>query len=500
MSNEQAMHDLVISGGTVVGPSGQSELDVAIDGERISGLHPPGTAGEAKKVIDASGCLVTPGGIDPHVHYAMNFQDLLVTEGPENTHAAVHGGNTTVVDFAIQDPPTGPLDTIAGRKAEFEGNMALDFGLHVILTGEFSFEDIEQVGDVIAGGVPTVKTMMTYGWMSDDGRRYGLMCEVAKHGGMSVVHAEDDAIANWLTAKYVREGKTHGAHICEVRGPIVEEAGVRRALFLAERSGSALYILHMAAGSGVQALAEARAKGLPMYGETLSAYLSFTQDDLWDESPIEFDGEVHNARGLLYNNYPTPKFRPDRDAVWEAIADDRLQAVGTDHALVKLHDRFHVMGTTVDAMQAGQAAAELRIPVLYSEGVAKGRFSASRWVELIATNPARLLGLQTKGELREGADADVMIFDPNKQWTVRWQDLHMSEPYSCWDGWELTGKVRSTILRGNVLVEDGNFVGSKTTGRFVERKLDPRVTQTPLDTEFTRTSLTGAGAEVAAAS
>jgi len=312
------------------------------------------------------------------------------------------------------------------------------------------------------------------------------------------VHAEDDAIANWLTAKYVREGKTHGAYICEVRGPIVEEAAVRRALFLAERSGSALYILHMAAGSGIQALAEARAKGLPMYGETLSAYLNFTQDDLWDESPVEVDGEVFNARGLLYNNYPTPKFGPDRDACWEAIADDRLQAVGTDHALVKLHDRFHVMGTTVDAMQAGQAAAELRIPVLYSEGVAKGRFSASRWVELIATNPARLLGLQTKGELREGADADVMIFDPNKQWTVHWQDLHMSEPYSCWDGWELTGKVRTTILRGTVLVEDGNFVGSKTSGRFVERKLDPRVTQTPLDTAFTRTSLTGA--EVAAAS
>src|SRR4051812_27461787 len=232
MSSSESVHDLVISGGTVVGPGGESELDVAIDGEKIAGLFEPGTAGDAKRVIDASGCLVAPGGIDPHVHYGMDFQGLLVTEGPDHTDAAVHGGNTTVVDFAFQEPPTGPLQTIADRRAEMEGRMALDWGLHVILTKDFSFEDIEQIGDVVASGVPTIKTMMTYGWMSDDGRRYDLMCEVGKHRGMSVVHAEDDDIAKWLAAKYVREGKTHGAYICEVRGPLVEEAAVRRALFL----------------------------------------------------------------------------------------------------------------------------------------------------------------------------------------------------------------------------------------------------------------------------
>jgi len=487
------VHNVVITGGTVVGPDTERELDVAIDDDRIAGLHEPGTAGEARRVIDASGCLVIPGGIDPHVHYGLDFQGILTTEGPEYTAAAVHGGNTTVVDFAFQEAPLGLVDTVAKRRAELESRMAVDWGLHAVLTRDFSFENIEEIGDVIAGGAPTIKTMMTYGWMSGDGRRYGAMCEVAKHGGMSLVHAEDDDIANWLTAKYLREGKTHGAYVCEVRGPLVEEAAVRRALFLAERAGSPLYVLHMAAGAGVDALTEARSRGLPMYGETLSAYLSFTQDDIWNDTPLEVDGKVWGPRGLLYSNFPTPKFSPDRDVLWEAIADDRVQTVGTDHCSTTLQDRMEKMGTTVDSMQAGQSAVELRVPLLYSSGVATGRFSASRWVELIATNPARLMGLApAKGVIAPGADADVVVFDHRRTWTVHWEDLHMSQPYSCWDGWELTGKVRDVLLRGEVLVENGNYVGSKTAGRYIPRRLDPQFIASPLDPSLTRASLSTA--------
>jgi len=485
-------HDVVVTGGTVVGPDGERELDVAIDGERISGLHERGSAGEARRVIDAAGCLVIPGAVDPHVHYELDFQGLLTTEGPEYTAAAVHGGNTTVIDFAFQEQ-FGPLETVARRREQLDGRMAVDWGLHAALTRQFTFEDIEQVGDVIRGGAPTIKTLMTYGWMSDDGRRYGLMCEVAEQGGMSIVHAEDDDIANWLTEKYRREGKMHGAYVCETRGPLVEEAAVRRALFLAERAGSPMYVLHMAAGAGVDVLTEARSRGLPFYGETLSPYLSFTQDDIWNEEPLIVDGKVWGPRGLLYANFPTPKFKADRDVLWEAIADDRLQAVGTDHCSTSLKDRMEKMGTTMDSMQAGQSAVELRLPVLYTRGVASGRFSASRWVELIATNPARLLGLApAKGVIAPGADADVVVFDHRRTWTVHWEDLHMSQPYSCWEDWELTGKARDVLLRGEVLIEGGNYVGSKTAGRYRERKLDPAVIASPLDPSLTRASLSTA--------
>ena len=175
--------------------------------------------------------------------------------------------------------------------------------------------------------------MMTYGYMCDDGQRYGAMIEVAEHGGMSVVHAEDDAIANWLTGKYVREGKTHGAYICEVRGPLVEEAAIRRAMFLAERTGSPLYVLHMAAGSGIEALAEKRAQGLPFYGETLSAvpqlhpgrHLGRVARSRWTARPTR-------ARRCSSTTTRRRSSGADRDACWEAIADGRLQVVGTDHA------------------------------------------------------------------------------------------------------------------------------------------------------------------------
>jgi dihydropyrimidinase len=480
------MYDLLILNGTVVSPTGAESLDIAVEGETIAAIGAQGSLGtEAKKVIDADGCLVIPGGIDPHVHYAMDFEHIILTEGPPYSFAAALGGNTSVIDFAFQEPPQGLMDALSDRKQQFAGEMAIDYGLHAILTKEFSFDVVEEIGQAISEGVPTIKTMMTYGYMTDDGQRWGMMNEVAKHGGMSVVHAEDDAIARWLTAQYIREGKTHGAYISEVRGPIVEEAAIRRAMFLAERAGSPLYVLHMAAGSGVEALAEGRARGLPFYGETLSAYLSFTQDDIWDESPIEVNGTVYNARGCLYNNYPVPKFAADRETCWNAIADGRLQVVATDHALVSLKDRFQTMSTTIDNMQAGQAAVELRVPLLYDQGVNSGKLSVNRWVELISTNPAKIMGMwPKKGQLALGSDADIVVFDPNKSWTVRWQDLHMSEKYSCWDGWELTGKVRDTVLRGSILVENEEYVGSKTGGRFVPRTLLPEVLSADFDFTF----------------
>ncbi|MEZ5098516.1 MAG: amidohydrolase family protein [Thermoleophilia bacterium] len=471
------MLDLLVRNGTVVTAERTEALDVAVDGERIVAVGPTGSLGdEARRIVDAAGCLVMPGGVDPHVHYAMHFENILDTEGPEHSHAAACGGVTTVCDFAFQVPPQGLAEGIAEKLAEHEGRMAVDYGVHAILTKTFSYDVVDEIGQAIADGVPTIKTMLTYGYKVDDGQMYGAMVETGANGGMFLVHAEDDAIANWLTGKYLREGKRHGAYICEVRGPLVEEAATRRALLLAERAPVPLYVLHMAAGTAIEALAEYRSRGLPMYGETLLAYLSFTQDDLWDESPVQVGDRVFDARGALFNNYPTPKFAADRETCWQAIADGRLQAVSTDHALVSLADRFGVMSTTIDNMQAGQAAVELRLPVLWDRGVNGGRISANRFVELVSTNPAKIMGVwPRKGALEVGSDADMVVFDPARRWTVRWQDLHMSGEYSCWDGWELTGKVRDTILRGSVIVEDGEFVGSRTGGRYLKRALRPEL-------------------------
>jgi dihydropyrimidinase len=483
------MYDLLVTGGTVVTATMTAPLDVAVQGERIAALGVPGSFGtDGRRVVDAEGCLVLPGGVDPHCHYRLEFEGILTTESQEYSPAAAYGGTTTIIDFADQLPPKGLIERVEEKKAEAAGSMAVDYGLHAILCKNIAFEVLEEIGDVIRGGIPTIKTFMTYGYMSDDGQRYGAMREVAEHGGMSVVHAEDDAIANWLTAKYVREGKTHGAYIAETRGPLVEEAAVRRAMLLAERAGSPLYVLHIGAGSAVEALAESRARGLPFYGETILAYLSFTADDLWDETPIEYEGRTYAGRGLLHGNFPTIKFDEDRQELWRGVLEDRIQVVSTDHCLINVRDRFETMGTTIESMQGGQAAVELRVPVLYQLGVVEGRIGLNRFVELVSTNPAKIMGLYPrKGDLAVGADADIAVLDPNRRWTVRSEDLHMTPGYSVWDGYELEGRVATTILRGSVLVENEVFVGSKTGGEFVPRTLLPEIVATPPDFQATHT-------------
>ena len=460
------MYDVLVRGGTVVGPTATEPLDLAVVGEQIAAIDRPGALeAEATKIIDATGCLVIPGGVDPHCHYSLGF-GAVHAEPQEYTPAAAFGGTTTLIDFAFWQEPNTLHEAVDEKKAEAKGRMAVDYGFHALLAADPPFEVIEEIGDVIRDGIPTIKTLTTYAWISDDGHRVGVMSEVAEHGGLSIVHAEDDDIANWLTAKYLREGKTHGGYIVETRGPLVEEAAVRRCMLLAERTGSPLYVFHIAAGSAALAVGEGRAKGLPMYGETLIAYLSFTAEKLWDDE----------NKGLLWNNYPVIKHQEDQDVLWDAVADDGLQVVSSDHFATSVADRFEKMGTTIDSLQAGQASVEMRVPILFHRGVQEGRISLNRFVELISTNPAKIMGLYPrKGVLAVGSDADIVVVDPARTWTVRWQDHHMSSDYNCWDGWELKGKVTTTILRGSVLVENEQWVGSKTGGQYLPRKLLPEI-------------------------
>ena len=472
-------YDLLVRGGTVVTPTAAEPLDVGVTGERIAAIDRPGALGnEAVTTIDATGCIVIPGGVDPHVHYSLGFGPVHA-EPQEYSPAPAFGGTTTLIDFAFWQEPKTLHEAVEEKKAEASGRMAVDYSFHALLAGNPPFEVLEEIGDVIRGGIPTIKTLTTYGWMSDDGHRYGVMSEVAEHGGLSIVHAEDDDIANWLTKKHLREGKTHGAHIVDTRGPLVEEAAVRRCMLLAERTGSPLYVFHIAAGSAAIALGEGRARGLPFYGETIIAYLSFTADKLWDDE----------GRGLLWNNYPVIKHQEDQDILWEAAADDRIQVVSSDHFATSAADRFEKMGTTVDSLQAGQASVEMRVPVLFHRGVHEGRISLNRFVELVSTNPAKIMGLYPrKGALAVGSDADIVVIDPAKSWTVSAESHHMSPDYNCWEGWRLQGRVTTTILRGSVLVSDGDWVGSRTGGRFVERTLLPELRGRPPDLSLTSES------------
>jgi dihydropyrimidinase len=413
-------------------------------------------------------------------------------EGQEFSHAAAFGGTTTIIDFAMWDREKWETDNavtlneaVAAKKAEADGKMAVDYGLHALLVGNPPFEVIDEIGDVIAAGIPTIKTSSACPpWTSDDGHRLGVMMEVAKHGGLHILHAEDQAIIDWLTAKYTQEGKTHGAYTSETRGPLVEEAAIRRAILLAERTGCPLYVFHVAAGMGAEAIREARAREAPIFGETLLCYLSFTADKLWDDA----------NRGLLWNNWPTLKTADDQAALWRAITDDTLQVVSSDHWAIKADDRYRGMGATIEGGgQAGQVSVEMRLPVLFHMACNDGEISLERFVDLVSSNPAKLMGLYPrKGALAVGSDADIVVFDPHKSWTVSHTDHHMAADYNCWEGWTLRGKVKTTLLRGTALILDEQWVGPKAAGRFLKRRLDPRYISSRADLSATTTDVSTA--------
>jgi dihydropyrimidinase len=458
--------DLLIEGGTIVTATAVSAADLAIKDGVVVGIGAPGSyAGRARRVIDASRTFVLPGGVDPHCHYG-TVRAGNESENESYSAAAAYGGTTTLLDFVWHDNTTTLHAAIDQKRQRADGTMSVDYGLHAILTGDVPFGVIEELGDVIRGGIPTIKTFMTYdGLMVDDGHRLGVMQAVATHGGMSVVHAEDDAIARWLTKRYVSDGRVHGGYIVETHGPLVEEAAVRRALLLAEHTGSPLYVLHIAAGSAVSALADARSRGAPAYGETLTTYLAFTADKLWQEGD-----------GLLWNNFPPLKYESDRQTLWDALVDDRLQTVGSDQWASMRAEREE-MGSTIEALQCGQASVELRLPVVYELGVRSGRLTLNRFVDVVATSPAKLMGLYPrKGDLLVGSDADVVVLDPNASWIVSADALHMRADWNCWSGWELHSKVIATVLRGEILVERGKWVGPSGAGLYLDRKLAPAVT------------------------
>ena len=468
-------YDLLVRGGTVVTPAAAEPLDVGVTGERIAAIDRHGALGNEAADDRRDRLHRHPGRVDPHVHYSLGFGPVHA-EPQEYSPAPTFGGTTTLIDFAFWQEPKTLHEAVEEKKAEASGRMAVDYSFHALLAGNPPFEVLEEIGDVIRGGIPTIKTLTTYGWMSDDGHRYGVMSEVAEHGGLSIVHAEDDDIANWLTKKHLREEarRLHRRHARAAR------RGGRGAALLAARraDGIALYVFHIAAGSAAIALGEGRARGLPFFGETIIAYLSFTADKLWDDE----------GRGLLWNNYPVIKHQGDQDVLWEAVADDRIQVVSSDHFATSAADRFEKMGTTVDSLQAGQASVEMRVPVLFHRGVHERRISLNRFVELVSTNPAKIMGLYPrKGALAVGSDADIVVIDPAKSWTVSAESHHMSPDYNCWEGWRL-GRVTTTILRGSVLVADGNWVGSRTGGRFIERTLLPELTGRPPDLSLTSES------------
>ena len=465
------MFDLIIQGGTVVTPRGVIRGDVAIAGETIAAIAAVDalSAESSRRVIDAKGHIVMPGGIDPHVHMHHTWTKPdgtpLITAGPEHVgRAALHGGTTTLIDFCFWRDGGTAMQAIESRDQDFVGKSPCDWAYHIMLHSEPSPQFSGQLTEAIQAGYPTLKIFTTNilpsrsGRMIDFGDIWEAFQVLAKEGGLGVIHAEDNDIVMHMYAKLIREGRVGFEHLAEVHNQLSEDLSFRRILRLAESvPGTALYMMHVSAGTGVAAIAEARRKGLPIYGETLHQYLGYTADD------------YKRPNGQIYHTYPSLKSEEDRQALWQGTAGDVIHCIATDELCCTLKDK--TVGNRIDDTTGGNSGVEPRLGVMYTEMVTRRGYSLSRYVDLVSSNAAKIMGLYPKkGAIAIGSDADITILDPTRRGKVRAADLHESD-YTPWEGHDIFAWPVVTILRGQVMVENGQYFGNSSNGRYLKRKI-----------------------------
>src|SRR6266480_87097 len=473
------MFDLIIRGGDVVTPEGIAKCDVGIAGETIAAIAAPGAlpAQPATRLIDASGRIVMPGGIDPHVHLKHVWMKPdgtpLITAGPEQVgRAALHGGTTTLIDFAYWREGGTALQAIEARDKDFVGKSPCDWSYHIMLHSEPPPEFSDELAEAIQAGYPTLKIFTTNilpsrsGRMIDFGDIWEAFQVLAQEGGLGVIHAEDNDIVMHMYAKLIRDGRVGYEHLAEVHNQLSEDLSFRRILHLAESvPGTTLYMMHVSAGTGVAAIAEARRKGLPAYGETLHQYLLYSADD------------YRRPNGQIYHTYPSLKTMQDQNALWQGTANDTIHCIATDELCCTLKDK--TLGSRIDDTTGGNSGVEPRLGVMYTEMVARRGYSLSQYVDLVSSNAAKIMGLYPrKGAIAVGSDADIAILDPTRRGKVRAADLHETD-YTPWEGHDIFAWPVVTILRGKVMVQNGKYFASPKDGRYLKRKIPAEILRGP---------------------
>ncbi len=457
----------LIQGGTVVTAIDTYAADVAIEGETIVAILAPGFAagglGVFDVVIDARGKYVFPGGIDAHTHLDMPFGGTNSSDDFETgTLAAAYGGTTSIVDFAIQKKGealrTG-LDTWHGKA---EGNAAIDYGFHLIMT-DVNEDTAAEMQRAVDEGVSSFKLFMAYPGvlMVDDGQIFRAMQRAGEIGGLICMHAENGIPIDILVAQAIAKGHTAPKYHAITRPQIAEAEGTHRALCLAEMAGSPVYIVHLSAERALTEVVEARDRGLPAYAETCPQYLFCSDDDL---ARPGFEG----AKFVC-----TPPLRPKsmQADLWRGLRTHDLQVVSTDHCPFCMKGQKDLGTGSFAKIPNGMPGVETRLYLLWDGGVRAGKISMNRFVEITSTAPAKIFGLYPrKGTIAVGADADLVVWDPEKKHVLSQKTLHMRVDYSPFEGQEVTGAPSHVLSRGKVVIQDFAYKGKKGDGRFVKRR------------------------------
>ena len=473
------MLDLLIKNGRVVTPQGAGAWEIAVQGDKIVAVAAPGTFDEAARVIDATGKIVVPGGVEPHTHLAHRIQmhpdDDLHTLGPEDdSRGMAFGGTTTHVDFAFVRPGDDMQAVVERRAARWKANSYTDFTFHITLAGPLPMKTMDAIPEAIQAGFPSFKVFTTDvlpphpkrpSNRLDFGRLQYAMEKVAPRGGLMVVHAEDHDVVQFMYERFREEGRMDGANLPLVHNKVSEMLSFRRAINLAAVMDAAIYFVHTSAREGVEAVAEARGHGQPIYAETLHHYTCFTADD------------YRTPRGFCYHTYPSLKYPEDQAALWDGLLNDAVSTTATDEYPTSL--ALKLRGKTIEDVTGGNLGAEARMGIVYTEGVVKRKMSLERFVQVTSSNAARILGLYPrKGALAPGSDADIVLIDPSINRALTKDDFHVSD-YSPWEGWDVRGWPVTTILRGKVIVDNGRLHGDTRDGQLIPRKIDGAILRRP---------------------
>ena len=462
------MTDLVIRGGTVVTTSGSRRADIAVRGGVIEAIEADlsGPAAGADRFIDATGMLVLPGVIDVHTHTRV-ATDALPDRFFQDSVAAAFGGTTSFLSF--NNPGTGSspaaerslLVGLREWRAATDGDSAIDYGLALTVSGRAD-DPLAELAATIDAGVATSKAFMVFDFRLGDQTLFDAMRLMGTRGGMLQVHCEDPVLLDSAVATALQRGDVLPRYHASTRPPYVEAVATSRALAFARATDSPVHVVHLSSAAALDEVRRARAAGVRVSAETCPHYLVLTEACYDDPDPV---------RCACYVISPPLRTAADRDALWAGLADGSLDLIATDHVpdRVDLEKADAASGVSFDRISNGAPGIETLLTLVYSEGVARGRITIERLVDLLATTPAARFGLARKGAIEVGRDADIVVFDPAARRAIRATDLHHTSDYTPYEGLEVTGAVRDVVVRGAVVIRDGTYVGRRGAGQFLER-------------------------------
>ena len=452
---------VLIKNGNVITAVDNYFADVLIEEGRVSVIGAK-LSMQADKVIDASGKLVIPGGIDPHTHMELPFGGTFASDDfRTGTVAAAHGGTTTIIDFAVQYNGESLIQAVDNWHKKAEGKTAIDYGFHLITT-DLPDERVPEMRQLISEGVMSFKLFMAYPgvFLADDATIFRAMKNAGNWGGLVCMHAENGIVINEIIRHALAEGKTAPKYHALTRPTKAEAEGVHRAIAIAEMAEAPVYIVHLSCADALEEVREARDAGLPAYAETCPQYL-FLDYSLYEREGFE---------GAKWVMTPPLREKWNQDKLWQGLQGNDLQVISTDHCPFCMKEQKELGRDDFTKIPNGGPGVEHRMSLIYNGGVAGGRIGLNRFVELTSTSAAKLFGLfPRKGTIAVGSDADIVIFDPNAEMTISSATHHMNVDYSAYEGMKVKGVAKTVLSRGRVVIEDGNYVGKPGDGQFLKR-------------------------------